>query len=115
MTPRSLTTFLTATLLLLCAACNSRPAATTVSAPPTTQSSQARSDFPKTSEPRDTLPFLASDELAGRAPGTPGLVRAGDFLAAELSRIGLQPAPGMSDYFQSFSMPLTTSLGAGTG
>ena len=70
--------------------------------------------FPVTSNPRETVGFLASDALAGRLPGSPGLARAGDFLAAEFMRIGLQPLPGRSDYFQPFSMAEASTLGPAT-
>jgi hypothetical protein len=70
--------------------------------------------FPITTNPRETLPFLASDALAGRLPGTPGLQRAGDFLASELARIGLQPLPGHADYFQPFSMADNSTLAPAT-
>lgn len=36
--------------------------------------------------------FLASDELEGRATGSPGCVRAGEYLAAQLAEAGLEPA-----------------------
>jgi hypothetical protein len=70
--------------------------------------------FPTTTNPRETLPFLASDELAGRLPGSPGLQRAGDFLASEFSRLGLPPLPGRPNYFQNFSMNDTFSLAPAT-
>src|SRR4051812_36105962 len=102
---RSLRAFSIVTLLLLCATCNSRPAATTA---PATQPTTVA--VPTTADPRDTLPFLASDELAGRAPGTPGLERAGDFLAAQFKRIALATFPGVDGYFQPFTMSLSSSL-----
>jgi hypothetical protein len=65
-------------------------------------------------DPRETIPFLASDALSGRAPGTPGLVSAGDFLAAHFAALHLQPLPGLKDYFQTFTLPMASSLGPGT-
>ena len=62
-------------------------------------------------EPRDTVPFLASDELAGRLPGTPGIVAAGEYLAGKLRDAGVPPAPALGGYFQSFPMLLSTALG----
>jgi len=47
--------------------------------------------------------FLASDELAGRYPGTPGIDKAADFIAAEFKKAGLKPLSGDS-YLQSFSV-----------
>ena len=84
------------------------------SAVPTTTSTAVSDVFPTTTNPRDTLPFLASDALAGRCPGTPGIQRAGDFLASELIRIGLQPPPGRTDYFQNFSMADASALALST-
>src|SRR6516225_1244297 len=101
-------------ILLSCATCNSRK-------PPTSQESIAKAQatsqpvaIPTTVDPRDTLPYLASDALAGRAPGTPELDKAAEFIASEFERIGLEPPPGMNDYFQPFTMPLSTTLGPGT-
>src|SRR5580658_3978375 len=67
-----------------------------------------------TADPRDTVPYLASDQLAGRAPGSPGLVTAGDYLADEFRRIGLQPLPQLHGYFQPFTMTLSSTLGPAT-
>ena len=65
-------------------------------------------------DPRDTVPYLASDQLAGRAPGTPGLATAGDYLADEFRLIGLQPLPQLYGYFQPFTMTLSSTLGPQT-
>jgi hypothetical protein len=83
-----------------------RPRATSASANPDA--------FPLTANPRETVPFLASDALAGRLPGSPGLQRAGDFLALECARIGLQPLPGQHDFFQPLSMNESATLSAAT-
>jgi mannose/fructose-specific phosphotransferase system component IIA len=112
-------------LLLLCAflliGCNppapkqlppaTRPHLIVVTQPATTRSVDAE---PTTTDPRDTLPFLASDGLAGRLPGSPGIQRAGDFLAGEVARIGLKPAPGQADYFQPFEMAQTSTIASST-
>jgi hypothetical protein len=89
----------------------SLPQSQPASAPATSQSVD---EFPTTTNPRETLPFLASDALAGRLPGSPGLQKAGDFLAAEFRRIGLKPLPGQPDYFQTFSMNEASSLAPST-
>jgi hypothetical protein len=60
------------------------------------------------------VPFLASDALEGRAPGTHGLVAAGDFLAARFTAFGLSPAPGLKDYFQPFTMSIASTIAPGT-
>ncbi len=97
-------------LLIAMAACRSTPPS------PATRPvvASVADHFPQTVNPRDTVPFLASDELAGRAPGTPGLVEAGDFLAGEFRRIGLQPLPELGGYFQPFTMHLNTTVAPGT-
>ncbi len=65
-------------------------------------------------DPRQTVPYLASDKLAGRAPGSPGLETAGDYLADEFHSIGLQPLPKLHGYFQPFTMTLSSTLGPTT-
>lgn len=60
-------------------------------------------------DPRDTIPFLASDALQGRGVGLPGLDRAGDFIAGEFAAAGLKPLPGKNDFFQSFNYTAASS------
>jgi hypothetical protein len=107
---------LLALLMLSVAGCNaSRPTQSAAARPaPLPTTAPTADEFPATTDPRDTVPFLASDALAGRLPGSPGLQRAGDFLASELVRIGLPPVPGHSDYFQTFTMNQSASLAAAT-
>jgi hypothetical protein len=45
---------------------------------------------------------LASDAMEGRVTGSAGERRAGDYIIAELKRIGARPLPGKSDYRMSF-------------
>ena len=52
---------------------------------------------------RDTK-YLASDELEGRAPGTPGGTKAEDFIAQRYAEIGLVPAGDHGTYFQNVPM-----------
>lgn len=47
--------------------------------------------------------FLASDELAGRKPGTPGIEKAAAFIADEFKKAGLKPLKGNS-FLQEFTM-----------
>ncbi|MBN1888744.1 MAG: M28 family peptidase [Thermoflexales bacterium] len=54
------------------------------------------------------IEYLASDELEGRRPGTPGGQKAGDYIAARFVEYGLQPAGSGGTYFQPFSLPYTT-------
>ncbi len=44
--------------------------------------------------------FLASDELAGRKPGTLGHQVAACYLAAQYAALGLRTPPGQDTYFQ---------------
>lgn len=46
--------------------------------------------------------FLASDEMKGRALGSPELKQAADFLAKEFTKAGLKPLTGQKDFFQNF-------------
>jgi len=45
---------------------------------------------------------LASDGFAGREAGSTGEQQAGDYIAAQLARIGARPLPGRQDVFMSF-------------
>lgn len=45
---------------------------------------------------------LASDSFSGRQAGTDGERRAGDYIAAQLARIGARPLPGQSSVFLPF-------------
>lgn len=49
--------------------------------------------------------FLADDLREGRGVGTEGIKAAGDYIAAEFKKAGLQPAPGANGYFQNFTIP----------
>jgi hypothetical protein len=40
--------------------------------------------------------FLASDELKGRKPGTPGIEKAADFISDEFKKSGLSFLPNMT-------------------
>ncbi len=58
--------------------------------------------------------FLASDELAGRRTGSPGIQIAANYLASHYANLGLQPAPGMDGYFQAVPYEETTPPEAGS-
>ena len=45
---------------------------------------------------------LASDDMEGREPGTPGEIKARDFIAERMSNIGLEPM-GTDEFTQAFS------------
>ena len=50
------------------------------------------------------LTSLSSDAMEGRANLTDGLVRAGEYLAAEARAIGLEPGAGNGTFFEDFSV-----------
>jgi ABC-type dipeptide/oligopeptide/nickel transport system permease component/Zn-dependent M28 family amino/carboxypeptidase len=52
--------------------------------------------------------YLASDELGGRRPGSPGGRAAGDYIAAHFTEYGLEPAGTDDTCFQPFTTPITT-------
>ena len=54
---------------------------------------------------------LASEKFEGRLTGTAGERLAGDYLIAELKRMGAKPLPGMTD----FRMPFTFTAGSKDG
>lgn len=47
-----------------------------------------------------TVEYLASEELEGRAPGTKGIDKAADFIAAQFKAAGLLPGADDETYFQ---------------
>ena len=51
---------------------------------------------------RSYVETLASERFAGREAGSTGERQAGDFIAAQLARIGARPLPGRQDVFMSF-------------
>jgi hypothetical protein len=65
---------------------------------------------------KETVRYLASDDLKGRGTGTPGLEKAAKYIAREFKKAGLQPAgvpsPGR-DFFQRFDVTTDAKLGKG--
>ncbi len=51
---------------------------------------------------REQVRTLASERFGGREAGSPGERLAGDYIAAELTRLGAKPLPGRTDMFASF-------------
>lgn len=47
---------------------------------------------------------LASDDMQGRRPYTPGIEKAADFISNEFKSIGLEPLSGLDSYRQTFNM-----------
>ena len=54
---------------------------------------------------REQAAYLASDELKGRATGTPGLAAAADYVAGRFRALGLEPLGDDGSYFQDFDWP----------
>lgn len=90
------------------AACNS-PRAERAARPATTHLSQ-----PFAIDTRQTLAFLASDELEGRGIGTKGLDRAANLIADDFAKMGLKTLPGLDGYFQPFEMTTAREVGEKT-
>src|SRR2546425_7783351 len=59
---------------------------------------------------RKDITFLASDECEGRGPGTKGIDKAADYIAAEFKKAGLKPGNKMGSYFQPFKVYGPTRL-----
>jgi hypothetical protein len=60
---------------------------------------------------RQSVRFLASEQLKGRLTGTPELDKAARWIAGEFRRLGIPPVPGRRDYFQTFQVTVGASLG----
>ena len=60
---------------------------------------------------RDHVAFLASDELAGRESGGPGVEVAAEYLARTFAALGLEPAGDEGSYFQQFTVPYGADFG----
>jgi Peptidase family M28/PDZ domain/PA domain len=58
----------------------------------------------------DDVKFLASQDMKGRATGSPELEKAAAFIAAQFREFGLQPIDGKS-YFQAFQVTTNARLG----
>jgi Peptidase family M28/PDZ domain/PA domain len=59
---------------------------------------------------RDLI-YLASDELKGRASGSPELEKAAEYIASQFRSAGLQPAGDNNTYFQTFEITTGTAFG----
>ncbi len=72
---------------------------------------QSADEYPESNlsltEVSENLRFLASDDLQGRKSGEPGNEAAARFIAEHFRAYGLRNVPGISDYFQS--VPLRVS------
>src|SRR5437868_15215592 len=59
--------------------------------------------------------FLASDACEGRGPGTAGIDKAADHIAAAFRAAGLKGAMPDGSFFQPFTVRGTSKVGKGTG
>lgn len=64
---------------------------------------QEKNEWKNLKETEQIVKFLASDELGGRFPFTPGIDKAADFIASEFKKAGLQPWDGKS-FLQPFTI-----------
>ena len=51
---------------------------------------------------KDNLTYIASPSTEGRETGTPGLVRAAEYIASKFGLIGIQQMGGTGTYYQSY-------------
>ena len=63
---------------------------------------------------RETVYYLASDELEGRGVGTKGLDQAAQYIADQFQRSGLRPLPTFDGYFQRFEINTGAFVDKGT-
>jgi hypothetical protein len=61
----------------------------------------------------DHVKFLSSDELKGRANGSPELERAAEYVAAQFKSAGLTPAGAENSWFQPFDLDAGLRIGKG--
>jgi aminopeptidase N len=52
----------------------------------------------------DHVKYLASEELAGRMPGTPGVEKAAEYIAEQFKAAGLEPGGDNGSWFQEFTI-----------
>ncbi|MDB5330954.1 MAG: peptidase [Phycisphaerales bacterium] len=92
-----------ASLLLATLACNFvHGNAASVDTPATNPSPEKPAPFHV--DVKQTVEYLASDELEGRGVGSAGLDKAADRVAEDFQKLGLKPLSGFKDYFQPFTM-----------
>jgi hypothetical protein len=88
--------------LLLLAACGGRGSAPAEAAPAPTSAEITPADL------RTRLYAYADDSMQGRRSGTPGGIKATDWIAAEARRLGLEPAGEDGTWFQTVPILLRT-------
>lgn len=58
----------------------------------------------RTADAEAHLQFLSADEMRGRDTGSPELEIAANYIASYFKQLGLQPAPGQTNYFQTVEL-----------
>ena len=58
--------------------------------------------------------YLASDELGGRGVGTPGIIKAGDYIVKRFKEVGVTAGFGASRFGQKMRVPTSVKRGAAT-
>jgi hypothetical protein len=105
-------------VLVLCMAASALAADPPASAPAAAKSAASK---PSTSQPAllfdadsylGHIKYLASDELEGRRPGTPGIEAAAEYIAKQFADAGLEPAGENGTYFQTFEVRLGKKIEA---
>jgi hypothetical protein len=61
----------------------------------------------------DHIKFLASDDMKGRASGSPELERAADYIAQQFKEMGLAPGGDDGSWFEPFELTAGISVGQG--
>src|SRR3954454_24488949 len=74
-----------------------------------------QADDPAVARMRAHLTFLASDACEGRGPGTAGIDKAADHIAAAFRAAGLKGALPDGSYFQPFTVRGSSQLGKDSG
>jgi len=93
--------------LALIAACAQQQVSGTSASPKGTSSAITAGDL------RSRLYLYADDSMMGREAGTVGNTKATDYLAAEVKRLGLEPAGDSGTYFQEMRATTARFQGAG--
>ena len=65
-------------------------------------------------ELRAHVAYLASDELAGRATGTPGIAKAEEYIADHFAAVGLRPLPSGDSFFVDYTIFSRSHTSEGT-
>jgi hypothetical protein len=61
----------------------------------------------------EPLRFLAADELMGRSTTRPEVLVAARYIGEQFRSFGLKPAPGTTDYFQTFELKMAKPASSG--